>query len=51
MDDDLSGVNIFRVILNRYFGARLRLLPNESYFSAIDRPDRFTRVTEQVDAR
>jgi hypothetical protein len=49
-DDDLSGVNIYRMVLNRYFGANLPLLSNECYFSCTPRPFEFTRVTNQVDA-
>lgn len=45
---DLSGVNIFRVVLNRYFAANMPLLPNESYFSLPNHPYQFTRVTSKV---
>lgn len=48
LDDDLSPVNIFRIVLNRYFGANLPLLPNDSYYSTTRQPYRFVRVTERV---
>jgi hypothetical protein len=50
IDDDLSGVNVFRLVLNRYFGAQLPLLPNRSYYSTFMRPYRFVDVTDEVDA-
>lgn len=50
LPDDLSGVNVFRIVLNRYFGADLPLLPNESYYSTARHPYRFIRVTERVAA-
>lgn len=49
-DDRMSPVNIFRVVLNRYFGEKLPPLPNETYFSSWERPYQFTRVTDEVDA-
>jgi hypothetical protein len=48
--NDVSPVNVFRIVLNRYFGTRLPLLPNENYFPAGGRPGRFVRVTDQVRA-
>jgi hypothetical protein len=47
--DDLSPVNIFRLVLNHCFGANLELLPNECYFTTWDRPYRFLRVTDKVE--
>ena len=49
-DDGLSGVNIYRIVLNRYFDANLPLLRDECYFSTMKRPYDFARVTERVDA-
>jgi hypothetical protein len=49
LDDDISAVNIFRVVLNRYFDANLPLLANEAYFSVWNHPYRFVRVTDRVD--
>jgi hypothetical protein len=48
--DNLSSVNIFRLIFNRYLGADLPLLKNESYYSTWSHPCRFQRVTDQVQA-
>jgi hypothetical protein len=50
IDDGISAVNVFRMVLNRYFDAGLPLLPNESYFSRPYRsPYQFVRVTDRVD--
>jgi hypothetical protein len=46
--DDISPVNMFRIVLNRYFDAHLEILPNESYFSTWSHPYRFLRVTDEV---
>jgi len=35
---DMSPVNTFRMILNRYFGTTLALLPDRSYFSSPAKP-------------
>jgi len=48
--DDLSPVNIFRLVLDHYFGANLPLLRNESYYSTWTHPYRFLRVTDKVEA-
>jgi len=48
LEDDLSSVNVFRVVLNSYFGTRLRMLPNKSYYSPIKHPYWFVRVTDDV---
>jgi membrane-anchored protein YejM (alkaline phosphatase superfamily) len=42
---DITPVNTFRFILNRYFGAKLELLKDESYFSPWSRPYDFLNVT------
>jgi hypothetical protein len=49
IDDNLSPVNIFRIILNRYCGTKLPRLPDESYFCAWNQQYRFVRVTDRVD--
>jgi hypothetical protein len=38
----VSPVNTFRVLFNSYFGTRLELLPDKSYFSTAGRPYRLT---------
>ena len=48
--DDLSPVNIFRLVLNHCFDANLEFLPNESFYSTWRKPYRFTRVTDRVNA-
>jgi hypothetical protein len=44
----ISPVNSFRVLLNEYFGATLRLLPDRSFFSTWTDPYRFIDVTQTV---
>jgi hypothetical protein len=46
--DSISPVNSFRVVLNTFFGARLPLLPDKSYFSTWPDPYRFIDVTRSV---
>ena len=47
--DDITPVNTFRVILDRYFGTDYGLLPDKSYFSTWSRPYAFIDVTEELD--
>ncbi len=42
--DEISPVNTFRLIFNRYFGTEYKLLEDESYFSPWNRPYQFTCV-------
>jgi hypothetical protein len=44
----ITPVNSFRVIFNRYFGAKFGLLEDKSYFSTWDQPYRFVDVTDRV---
>ena len=44
----ISPVNSFRVILDDYFGAKLPLLPDRSYFSTWGEPYQFIDVTSTV---
>jgi len=44
----ISPVNTFRVILNQYFGAQLRILEDRNYWSTAAEPLRFEDVTERV---
>ena len=43
--DDLSPVNLLRIVCNRHLGARYPLLPDRSYFSRWRRPYRLELVT------
>jgi hypothetical protein len=46
---NISTVNSFRLVFNKYFGARYRLLPNRSYvFPDETRPYEFIDVTDRV---
>ena len=44
----ISPVNTFRVVLNEYFGAELKLLDDRNYCSKPETPLLFEDVTEQV---
>ncbi len=44
----ISPVNSFRVMFNTFFGARLSLLPDRSFFSTWSDPYRFIDVTKAV---
>jgi hypothetical protein len=44
----ITPVNSFRVILNTYFSAGLKLLPDRNYYSTWGEPYRFIDVTERV---
>ncbi|KKR23110.1 MAG: hypothetical protein UT54_C0057G0007 [Candidatus Daviesbacteria bacterium GW2011_GWB1_39_5] len=46
--DNLTPVNIFRLIFNNYFNARYELLEDKYYFSNYSRPFEFIDVTESV---
>ncbi|MBV6396698.1 MAG: hypothetical protein HFACDABA_02298 [Anaerolineales bacterium] len=50
LSPDITPVNTFRVILNRYFDAALPLLENRTYFSYWDAPYNFVDVTDRMDA-
>ena len=43
---EISPVNSFRVVLNTFFGAKLPLLPDRSFFSTWTDPYRFIDVTD-----
>jgi hypothetical protein len=45
--DDLSPVNLFRIVFNRHLGTRYPLLPNQSYFTRWRRPYRLEPVDFQ----
>lgn len=46
--EDMSSVNIFRVIFNLVFNAEYQLLEDRSYFTNWDRPYDFVDVTDEV---
>ncbi|MGD2206213.1 MAG: sulfatase-like hydrolase/transferase [Anaerolineae bacterium] len=45
---EITPVNTFRLIFNRYFGTELELLEDRSYFSTWNQPYKFIDVTEEV---
>ena len=51
LSDTISPVNSFRVVLNTFFGGRIELLPNRSYYSSWPEPYRFIDVTSKVQGR
>jgi hypothetical protein len=44
----ITPVNSFRVVFNHYFGAKIELLEDKSYFSTWGQPYKFVDVTERV---
>jgi hypothetical protein len=40
----ITNVNFFRIVLDRYFGTKYGLLPDQSYFSTDGKPYRFIPV-------
>ena len=46
--NEISNVNTFLVVLNKYFKTRLPLLPDKSYYSTEHDPYKFTEVTKAV---
>jgi hypothetical protein len=49
--DTITAVNSFRVVLNTFFGGRLDLLPDQSFFSTWGHPYTFMDVTSEVEGR
>lgn len=45
---EITPVNSFRVILNKFFAAELDLLEDRSYYSLFLKPYQFTDITEQA---
>jgi hypothetical protein len=41
---DISPVNTFRMIFNRYFGGKYDYLENTAYFSVYNKPYEFTVI-------
>lgn len=44
MPEDPTAVNLFRIVFNRYFDARLPLLPDRQFVSPFQQPFNFTEV-------
>jgi hypothetical protein len=45
--EDLSPVNVFRLVFNTHFGGEFRLLPNRSYYAEWDRPYQLMEIRFQ----
>ena len=45
LEDTLTPVNVFRVLLNNYFNTNFELLENRVYYSEYDKPFNFTEIT------
>jgi hypothetical protein len=50
LNNNVTSVNTFRIILNYYFGTNLDLLENKQYFSSWEQPFNFIDVTDKVEA-
>jgi hypothetical protein len=50
-DEVVTPVNVFRLVLNRYVGTDLEMLPDESYYSTSSHPYRFVRVTDKLETK
>lgn len=48
LGDEMTPVNLYRLLLGHYFGLHLPLLPDESYYSTWSRPLKLLRVTDEV---
>lgn len=46
--EDVSPVNTFRIVFNRYFGTDYELLDDRSYFSEYESPYRLCDITEKL---
>jgi hypothetical protein len=49
--DSISPVNVFRIVFRAYFGAPLERLPDETYWSSVALPFKFTHVERGHGAR
>lgn len=48
---DITPVNTFRLVFNRYFGTDYEMLQDRSYYSAYEKPYRLWNVTRQIRGR
>jgi len=48
INDDITPINSFRVVLNKYFGTDLPFLENRTFFSTYDNPYLFVDVTDRL---
>jgi hypothetical protein len=48
LQPDMSNVNTFRIVLNKYFGQDLALLENKAFFTKDNTPYSFEDVTDRV---
>ena len=48
LTDEITPVNVFRLILTDVYGEDLPRLPDKSFYSTLGFPYRFTDVTDQV---
>lgn len=47
LNESITPVNTFRIILNQYFGHNLEILPDKSYYSTWDAPFQFTEINNE----
>ncbi|MCX6367994.1 MAG: sulfatase-like hydrolase/transferase [Armatimonadetes bacterium] len=48
LGESVTPINIFRLVLTRYFGQNLPRLSDQSYYSTLEKPYAFTGVTPQL---
>lgn len=48
LPDDMTHVNIFRLVINRCFGGSMPLLPNRNYYCHWQHPFDVTEVTAML---
>jgi hypothetical protein len=48
--DSMSNVNTWRVVLNKYFGTKLEMLPDRNFAIDSENPFKFIDVTEKLDS-
>lgn len=48
--NEITPVNSFRVIFNKYFGTDFELLPDKSYYSTLSHPYKFINVNEKINS-
>ncbi len=48
LGESVSPINVFRLVLTRYFGQNLPRLPDQSYYSTLQRPYAFSDITPQL---
>lgn len=48
VSDEITPVNVFRLVFDEYFGTSFGTLPNRAYVSPWDRPHQLTNITKRL---